>query len=45
MLNRLSISFARLKPQIILKNLKMKSDNYCILRADQKNLQKASIKI
>ena len=45
MLNRLSISFARLKPEIILKNLKMKSDNYCILRADQKNLQKASIKI
>ena len=45
MLNRLSISLARLKPEIILKNLKMKSDNYCILRADQKNLQKASIKI
>ena len=45
MLNRLSISLARLKPETILKNLKMKSDNYCILSADQKNLQKTSIKI
>ena len=38
-LNRLTISLAQLKQEIIQKNLKMKSDNYCILCTDQKNLQ------
>ena len=31
MLSRLPISLAQLKQEIIQKNLKMKSDNYCIL--------------
>ena len=30
---------------MIQKNLKMKSDNYCILYVDQKNLQNNSIKV
>ena len=30
---------------MILKNLKMKSDNYCIFCTDQKNLEKASINV
>ena len=44
-LNRLTISLAQLKQEIIQKNLKMKSDNYCILCTDQKNLQNKSIKV
>ena len=31
--------------EIILKNSKMKLDNYCILCTDQKNLQKISTKV
>ena len=31
--------------EIILKNIKTKSDNYFILYTDQKNLQKNSIKV
>ena len=34
-LSRLPISLAQLKQEIIQKNLKMKSDNYCILYTDQ----------
>ena len=45
MLSRLPITFAQLKAEIILKNLKMKLDNYCILCTDQKNLQSNSIKV
>ena len=44
-LSRLPISLAQLKQEIIQKNLKMKSDNYCILYTDQKNLQSKSIKV
>ena len=40
MLNRLTISLAQLKQEIILKNLKMKLANYCILCTDQKKLTK-----
>ena len=39
MLNRLPISLAQSKAEIIQKNLKTKLDNYCILYTDQKNLQ------
>ena len=44
MLSRLSI-FLSQKQEIILKNSKMKSDNYCILCTDEKNLQKQYIKV
>ena len=37
MLSRLPISLAQLKQEIIQKNLKMKSDNYCILCTVQKS--------
>ena len=40
MLNRLPIYLAQLKLEIIQKNLKMKSDNYCILCRDQKTYKK-----
>ena len=45
MLRRLSISIAQLKQEIILKNLKMKLNNYCILCTDRKNLQNNFIKV
>ena len=46
MLSRLPISLAELKAgEIILRNLKMKLGNYCILRTDLKNLQSNSIKV
>ena len=45
MLSRLPITLAQLKQKIILKNLKMKLDNYCILCTDQKNLQNNYIKV
>ena len=45
MLSRLPITIAQLKQEIILKNLKMKLDNYYILCTDQKNLQSNSIKV
>ena len=45
MLSRLPISLAQLKAGNILKNLKTKLDNYCILYTDQKNLQSNSIKV
>ena len=46
MLSRLPISLAELKAgEIILRNLKMKLGNYCILRTDQKILQSNSIKV
>ena len=45
MLSRLPISLAQLKAGNILKNLKTKLDNYCILCTDQKNLQNNSIKV
>ena len=45
MLNRLPISLAQLKQEIILKNLKMKLANYCILCTDQKNLQNNFIEV
>ena len=35
MLSRLPITLAQLKQEIILKNLRMKLDNYCILSTDQ----------
>ena len=38
MVSRLPISLAQLKQEIIQKNLKIKSDNHCILCTDQKNL-------
>ena len=41
MLSRLPITLA----QIILKNLKAKLDNYCILCANQKNLRRDCIKV
>ena len=39
MLNRLLISLAQLKAGNNSQNLKMKSDNYCILFTDKKNLK------
>ena len=39
MLSRLPITLAQLNAEIILKNIKMKLDNYCILCTHQKNLQ------
>ena len=45
MLSRFSISLAQLKQEIILKKLKMKLGNYCILCTDQKSLQNKSIKV
>ena len=45
MLSRLPITLAQLKQEIILKNLRMKLDNYCILCTDQKNLQSNYIKV
>ena len=45
MLSRLPIFFAQLKAGIILKNLKTKLGNYCILCADKKNSQNNSIKV
>ena len=45
MLSRLPISLAQLKAGNILKNLKTKLDNYCILCTDQKNLQNNYIKV
>ena len=44
-LSRLPFSLAQLKAEIILKNLKTKLGNYCILCTDQKNLQKMVIKV
>ena len=44
-LSRLPFSLAQLKAEIILKNLKTKLGNYCILCTDQKNLQKNSTKL
>ena len=43
MLSRLPISLAQLKEEIVLKNLKTKLGNYCILCTDQKNLQNNSL--
>ena len=44
--SRLPISLAQLKAgETILRNLKMKLDNYCTLCTDQKNLQSNSIKV
>ena len=40
MLSRLPISLAQLKAENNSKNLKMKLDNYCILRTDQKKKYK-----
>ena len=45
MLSRLPISLTQLKAGIILKNLRTKLGNCCILCTDQKNLQKISTKI
>ena len=45
MLSRLPISLAQLKAENILKNVKTKLGNYCILCTDQKNLQSNSIKV
>ena len=42
MLSRLPISLAQLKEEIVLKNLKTKLGNYCILCTDQKKLQNSS---
>ena len=44
-LSRLPINLAQLKAGKILKNVKMKLDNYCIFCTDQKNLQNNSIKV
>ena len=44
MLRRLPITLAQLKA-IILKNIKMKLDNYYILCTDQKDLQNNYIKV
>ena len=44
-LSRLPFSLAQLKAKIILKNLKTKLCNYCILCTDQKNLLKNSTKL
>ena len=41
MLNRLPISLSQLKAENNSKKLKMKSNNYCILCTDQKNLKKS----
>ena len=43
MLSRLPISLAQLKAGNNSENLKMKSENYCILCTDEKNLQNNSI--
>ena len=40
MLSRLPISLAQLKAKKIQKNLKIKSDDYCILCTDKKKLTK-----
>ena len=40
MLSRLPIALAQLKQEIILKRLKMKSENYCILFIVKKNMTK-----
>ena len=45
MLNRLPITLAQIKQEIIQKNLKMKLGNYFIICTDQKNLQNKSIKV
>ena len=45
MLNRFPISLAQLNAGNIQKSLKTKSENYCILFTDQKNLQSKSIKL
>ena len=45
MLSRLPIFLAQSKAGIILKNLKPKLGNYCILCADKKNSQNNSIKV
>ena len=45
MLSRLPIPLAQLKEGYNSKNLKVKSDNYCILCTDQKNLLKTSMKV
>ena len=45
MLITLSISLAQLKLEIVLKNLRTKLGNYCVLCADQKNLQNNFIKV
>ena len=45
MLIRLPITLAQLKQELPLKNLKLKSDNYCTLCTDQKNLQNNSTKV
>ena len=43
MLSRLPICLAQLKAGNNSENLKIKSDNYCIIYTDQKNLQNNSI--
>ena len=40
MLSRLPIYLAQLKEEIVLKNLKTKLGNYCILCTDKKKLTK-----
>ena len=45
MLSRLSNSLAQLKAGNILKNLKTKLGNYCVLCTDKQNLQNKSIKV
>ena len=42
MLSRLPICLAQLKAGNNSENLKIKSDNYCIIYTDQKNLQNNS---
>ena len=44
MLSRVPICLAQIKAGKILRNLKMKLENYCIICTDQKNLQKIYIK-
>ena len=45
MLSRLPLTLAQLKQEIILKNLEMKLDNFCILCTDHKKLLNNSIKV
>ena len=45
MVSRLPITLAQLKQEVILKNLRTKLGNYCILCKYQINLQKMFIKV
>ena len=45
MVSRLPITLAQLKQEVILKNLRRKLGNYCILSKYQINLQKMFIKV